>query len=253
MSGAFGFRIPVATMTDAISALRTVVGEAKLRFSETGLQSRGVDPANVAMVDVDVSDAAFKRLNVGDETTLGVDLWTFADVLGMAESDDDLIARLNAGTRKLELSFPGTGLEYTYTLIDPDAIRQEPDIPDLDLGGEFIVPGRAIDRGLSAADLVSDHIRLTGVSADRLRLSADGDTDSVDLEIDDALIDGELTGGEQDSLFSLDYLSDITRPIGSDVPVTVDLGSEMPVKMHFETGGGDINVTAMAAPRIQGS
>jgi len=253
MSGGFGFRIPVATMTDAIAALRTIVDEAKLRFDDDGLRSRAVDAANVAMVDVGISDAAFDRLDVDDETTLGVSLETFADVLGMAESDDDLIAVLNTETRKLELSFPATGLEYTCALIDPDAIRQEPDIPDLDLGGEFVVPGRAIDRGLSAADLVSDHIRFTGVSADRLRLSADGDTDSVDLEIDDALIDGELTGGEQESLFSLDYLTDITRPIGSDSAVTVDLGSEMPVKMHFETGGGDINVTAMVAPRIQGS
>jgi len=103
MSGAFGFRIPVATLSDAITALRTIVDEAKLRFSETGFQSRAVDPANVAMVDVGISDTAFKRLNVGDETTLGVNLETFADVLGMAESDDDLIARLNAETRKLEL------------------------------------------------------------------------------------------------------------------------------------------------------
>jgi len=256
MSGAFGFRIPVATMTDAISALRTIVDEAKLRFSETGFQSRAVDAANVAMVDVDVPDAAFDRLNVGDdETTLGVSLETLADVLSMAESGDDLIAELNTETRKLELSFPNTGLEYTCALIDPDAIRQEPDIPDLDLGGEYVVPGRAIDRGLSAADLVSDHIRLTGIDDGTLRLSADGDTDSVDLEISDDgdLIDGTLDGDKEDSLFSLDYLSDITRPIGSDSAVTVDLGSEMPVKLHFETGGGDINVTAMVAPRIQRS
>jgi len=170
----------------------------------------------------------------------------------MAESGDVLIAELNAETKKLELSFPGTGLEYTCALIDPDAIRQEPDIPDLDLGGEFVVPGRAIDRGLSAADLVSDHIRLEGVADDKIRLSADGDTDTVDLVIDDTLIDGELTGDDQtESLFSLEYLNDITRPIGSDSPVTVDLGSEMPVKLHFGMGD-DIDVEAMVAPRIQG-
>jgi len=146
-----------------------------------------------------------------------------------------------------------SGLTWRCALIDPDAIRQEPDIPDLDLGGEFVVPGRAIARGLSAADLVSDHIRFEGVADDTLRLSADGDTDTVDLAIDDALIDGELTGdGETESLFSLEYLTDITRPIGSDSAVTVDLGNEMPVKLHFETGGGDINVEAMVAPRIQG-
>ncbi|AFH22107.1 PCNA-like protein [environmental Halophage eHP-16] len=253
MSGGFGFRIPVATLSDAIAALRTIVDESKLRFDETGLQSRAVDPANVAMADVTVPDAAFKRLNVGDdETTLGINLETLADVLGMAESGDDLIARLNAETKKLELSFPNTGLEYTCALIDPDAIRQEPDIPDLDLGGEFVVPGRAIDRGLSAADLVSDHIRFEGVADDTLRLSADGDTDTVDLVIDDTLIDGELTSDDQtESLFSLEYLNDITRPIGSDTAVTVDLGSEMPVKLHFGMGD-DINVSAMVAPRIQG-
>jgi proliferating cell nuclear antigen len=253
MSGGFGFRIPVATLSDAIAALRTIVDESKLRFDDDGLRSRAVDPANVAMVDVDVPDAAFKRLNVGDdETTLGINLETLADVLGMAESDDDLVARLNAETKKLELSFPNTGLEYTCALIDPDAIRQEPDIPDLDLGGEFVVPGRAIDRGLSAADLVSDHIRFEGVADDTLRLSADGDTDTVDLVIDDTLIDGELTSDDQtESLFSLEYLNDITRPIGSDTAVTVDLGSEMPVKLHFGMGD-DINVSAMVAPRIQG-
>jgi len=206
------------------------------------------------MVDVNIPGSAFERLDVGDEMTLGINLETLADVLSMSESGDVLIAELNAETKKIELSFPATGLEYTCALIDPDAIRQEPDIPDLDLGGEYIVPGRAIDRGLSAADLVSDHIRFEGVGDDKLRLSADGDTDTVDLAIDDALIDGELTGDDQtESIFSLEYLTDITRPIGSDSAVTVDLGSEMPVKLHFETGGGDINVSAMVAPRIQGN
>jgi len=251
MSGTFGFRIPVATLSDAIAALRTIVDESKLRFDDDGLQSRAVDAANVAMVDVGVPGSAFERLDVGDETTLGINLETLADVLSMAESGDDLVARLNAETKKLELSFPETGLEYTHALIDPDAIRQEPDIPDLDLGGEYVVPGRAIDRGLSAADLVSDHIRFEAVADDTLRLSADGDTDTVNLEIDDELIDGELTGDDQESMFSLEYLSDITRPIGSDSPVTVDLGSEMPVKMHFGMGD-DIDVEAMVAPRIRG-
>jgi len=251
MSGAFGFRIPVATLSDAIAALRTIVDESKLRFDDGGLRSRAVDAANVAMVDVGVPGSAFERLDVGDETTLGINLETLADVLSMAESGDDLIAELNAETKKLELSFPNTGLEYTCALIDPDAIRQEPDIPDLDLGGEFVVPGRAIDRGLNAADLVSDHIRFEADDDDTLRMSADGDTDTVDLAIDDALIDGELTGDDQESIFSLKYLTDITRPIGSDTAVSIDLGSEMPVKLHFGMGD-DINVSAMVAPRIQG-
>jgi proliferating cell nuclear antigen len=97
MSGAFGFRIPVATLSDAIAALRTIVDESKLRFDETGLQSRAVDPANVAMVDVTVPSGGFERLDVDDETTLGINLETLADVLGMAESGDVLIAVIVPG------------------------------------------------------------------------------------------------------------------------------------------------------------
>ena len=171
------------------------------------------------------------------------------DIVGMADSDQLVHLELDEETRKLHISLDG--LEYTLALIDPDSIRQEPDLPDLDLSAEIVVEGRDIDRAVTAADMVSDHIAL-GVDPDdeEFYVDAEGDTDDVHLELGtEDLID--LTAGEARSLFSLDYLKDMDKAIPSDAEVTTELGEEFPVKMHFGYAEGDGHVTFMLAPRIQ--
>jgi proliferating cell nuclear antigen len=158
---------------------------------------------------------------------------------------------LDEETRKLHISLDG--LEYTLALIDPDSIRQEPDIPDLDLPARIVVEGRDINRAVTAADMVSDHIAL-GVREEEtlFYVEAEGDTDDVHLELDEEdLID--LRTGPARSLFSLDYLKDMNRAVPTNGEVTVDLGEEFPTKMHFEVAEGEGSVTYMLAPRIQSS
>jgi proliferating cell nuclear antigen len=54
-----------------------------------------------------------------------------------------------------------------------------------------------------------------------------------------------------ESLFSLDYLEDMARPIGSDVIVSFRLGTEMPVKFRYQNG--EASVQHLLAPRIESS
>jgi proliferating cell nuclear antigen len=99
--------------------------------------------------------------------------------------------------------------------------------------------------------MVSDHIRLRVAEADEAFLiEAEGDTDDVDLELtrEDLIA---LTAGPADSLFSLDYLKDMNKAIPGDAEVTVELGEEFPVKLHYGFGEGLGQVTFMLAPRIQ--
>ena len=99
--------------------------------------------------------------------------------------------------------------------------------------------------------MVSDHIAL-GVNAETevFYVDAEGDTDDVHVEMTaDDLIG--LESGPAHSLFSLDYLSDMNKAIPKDAEVTVELGEEFPVKMHFNIAEGNGRVTYMLAPRIQ--
>jgi proliferating cell nuclear antigen len=240
--------VSASTLQDALDSVSVLVDECKIRLNEEALSIRAVDPANVGMVDLTLEAAAFESYEA-DGGVIGVNLARLEDIAGMAASGDLIHLELDEETRKLHIETDG--LSYTLALIDPDSIRQEPDIPELDLPAEIVVEGAQMDRGVKAADMVSDHIRLrVDETAETFLIEAEGDTDDVDLELarDDLIA---LAAGAADSLFSLDYLKDMNKAIPGDAEVTVELGEEFPVKLHYSFGEGLGQVTYMLAPRIQ--
>lgn len=238
------------TLLAALDSVSVLVDECKLRLDEDGVTIRAVDPANAGMVNLRLDTSAFESYE-SDGETIGVDLTRLEDIAGMANADDLIHLELDEKTRKLHIQIDG--LEYTLALIDPDSIRQEPDLPDLDLSATIGIEGRDIDRAVTAADMVSDHIAL-GVDAEdeHFYVDAEGDTDDVHFELDrDELI--SLSAGDAHSLFSLDYLKEMNKAIPNDAEVSVELGEEFPVNLHFDIAAGDGSVTFVLAPRIQGN
>ena len=240
--------VSAATLQSTIDSVGVLVDECKIHLNEDGLAIRAVDPANVGMVDLGLDASAFESYEA-DGGVIGINLSRMQEIAKMADAGQPVSLELDEETRKLEIKIDG--LEYTLALIDPDSIRQEPDIPDLDLPAEIVVEGRDINRAVKAADMVSDHIALGVNEGDEtFYVEAQGDTDDVHLELDrEDLID--LTAGPARSLFSLDYLKDMNKAIPGDAEVTIELGEEFPLKLHFEIAEGMGNVTYMLAPRIQ--
>ena len=240
--------VSAATLRDALDSVSVLVEECKIRLNEDGLAIQAVDPANVGMVDLSLDAEAFESYEA-DGGVIGVNLSRLEDIAGMGNAGDLVHLELDEETRKLHIRIDG--LSYTLALIDPDSIRQEPDIPDLDLPAEIVLEGTHLDRGIKAADMVSDHIALrVDAEEDTFHIQAEGDTDDVDLKLTrEDLIDLEV--GPAESLFSLDYLKDMNKAIPSDTEVTMELGEEFPVKLHFEFAEGLGQVTYMLAPRIQ--
>ena len=240
--------VSASTLQDALDSVSVLVDECKIRLEEDGLAIRAVDPANVGMVDLTLDAAAFESYEA-DGGVIGVNLTRLENIAGMANNDDLVHLELDEETRMLHIRMDG--LSYTLALIDPDSIREEPDIPDLDLSAEIVAEGAQIDRGITAADMVSDHIRLrVDAETEVFVIEAEGDTDDVNLDLGrDELID--LKPGDADSLFSLDYLKDMNKAIPKDAEVTIELGEEFPVKLHYGFAEGGGQVTYMLAPRIQ--
>ena len=240
--------VSASTLQDALDSVSVLVDECKIRLNEEELSIRAVDPANVGMVDLTLEAAAFESYEA-DGGVIGVNLARLGDIAGMASSGDLVHLELDEETRKLHIEVDG--LSYTLALIDPDSIRQEPDIPELDLPAEIVLEGAQLNRGVKAADMVSDHIRLrVDESEESFYIEAEGDTDDVDLKLtrEDLIA---FSPGPADSLFSLDYLKDMNKAIPADAEVTVELGEEFPVKLHYGFGEGLGQVTFMLAPRIQ--
>jgi proliferating cell nuclear antigen len=245
----FSALVPVETLQDALEPVSALVDECKIRLNDDGLSIRAVDPANVGMVDMSLAKSAFESYEA-DGGVIGVNLDRFEDVLSMGDSGDLVSLDLNEQTRKLDIHI--SGLSYTLALIDPDSIRQEPDIPELELPARLVLTGDDIDYGITAADLVSDHITLRADNdGEAFHMEAEGDTDDVDLKLgNEDLLAGSVDEAAK-SLYSLDYLKDMSGPVGSDTSVSVLFGNEYPVKLRYSLSNGHVEVLNMLAPRIK--
>jgi len=54
-----------------------------------------------------------------------------------------------------------------------------------------------------------------------------------------------------ESMFALEYLKDMVKPISANAPVFVRLGAEYPMEIEYRFAEGNGKATMMLAPRIE--
>lgn len=231
-----------------LKTLSAIVDETRIHIDENGLRMRAVDPANVAMDDIELEAAAFESYDASPGL-LGVNLDRFSKVVKMANKTDLVQLWFDTSTFKLVVYIDG--LEFTMACLDPQTIRSEPTLPELDLPAGATISREALNRGIKAADMVSDHIGIEMVEDEgRLSIDAEGDTDNVRLDLQDDDLQS-VTLADARSVFSLDYLKDLVRTMPRGVDVSLRFGSDFPLIIDYEIADGDGHVTRMLAPRIQ--
>jgi len=244
----------VKTVANFIEPVTALVDECKLHLEPDQARIAAVDPANVAMVETTLSASAFESYEA-DGHTLGLDLDTFEDVLGLGDASDLVFLRLDESTQKLNIEIAQT--DYRQALLDPGTIRSEPEIPELGLPNTAVLTSDQLAQAEAAADLASDHLTIragVGPNVDpiEIRFEAAGDSDDVATSFDaDRAVDLELTEPVS-SLFSLDYVSDVVGAMPDDAEVTLRQGSEHPALLEWAHSDGRADVLVMISPRVAG-
>jgi proliferating cell nuclear antigen len=238
--------VQAETFQDWLAPVAALVKECTIHIGETGLAITAVDPANMAIVDTNLDADAFESYDA-DVGTIGVNLDRLDDVVGFGSSGQLVQLELDEATRTLEVTV-GV-LDYTLALIDPGSIRQEPELPDLDLPLRAVLQGEDVATMVDAADMVSDHVALGG--GDTLYADAQGDTDDATVSYDHVdLI--EFEAADVESIFSLDYCKDMSGAIPHDAEVTLRLGDSQPMWMRYTIAESRATVRYQLAPRIVG-
>jgi len=240
----------------------TVSEEAKLHLGSSGLRTAVVDAAQVMMHDIHLSPPAFRHTPSGS-FTVGTALDDLSDYTAKADADQTVDFNFRPETRKLGIEY--NGYEISAACIDPDAIRQEPDIPeDLDLPNHFTVSVEDMKDRLEVCAMVNNNVAISCDPDDGVvQISAQGDTDDVITELtQDDLIRSNLREHTR-SLFSTGYL--VNASVGSGqtkaklfdaIPseeVTITIGQEFPMWLDYEYADGHGEVRSMLAPRLEDS
>lgn len=251
-----GISTQVAQFQRLIDGIAPLVGEARIRFTPDGATISAVDAGNVAMADVTLDSDAFAAypdglVDDGDELVVGVNLPRLQDMLSVGGDADMLHATFDTdmGTADMYVG----DVDYTTGLIAAGSIREEPDLPDLDLPVIVNFEMGDLKRAVKAAELVGDKIEFVSLDGEsELHARAEGDTDEVlvrfrpNEELENPIPESAVAA----SVFSTEYLNSITSALpNSDTMLEVHLGEEFPVLINFGTGDNYHGRYAVA-PRV---
>lgn len=227
--------------------LDSITDEAKLYFEETRLRSRVVDPANVAMADVRLDATAFDEYEAHGEV-IGYPVHAWRDALAH-EDTSTVVGTADAEEKKMYLDFGRA--EITAAMIDPDAIRREPDIPTLDLNVEVVLSKKPLQKMVDFADMTADRVAFRyDHDEGRFWANAEGSTDVFNYELNRGDMVRVSASGDAWSLFHLDYLKKAVDVIPDGANVQLRVGEEFPMLMEYTFADGHGQVKYLQAPRV---
>jgi proliferating cell nuclear antigen len=242
----FNAKVKAEILKGIIDVTSPLVNEVKFNITKDGISLRAVDPAHVAMVDLNLKNDAFEEYDA-TEVELGIDMDKFASIMRLANSGNSVSLEFDEKANRLIISIGN--LVRKMALIDT-AGMPDPKMPNLELPGKVVLKASEILQGVRASEAVSDHLSLT-MNKDNFELFAEGDTDTVNLTLPKDILEDLSANGKYKSLFSIDYFSNMIKPVKGDEPITIYLGNDNPTRVEFDIADTKGHVTYLLAPRIE--
>lgn len=244
---------PKDLFTEFLDRIEAVVPEAILYPADDGIAVRAVGPADIGMIDSTLAASECESYDANDDFRVGVDINRLRDSISVAGDDDAVIELSYRDDAKFHVD--GPDFHGTVGGLDPDTVRQPPDIPDLDLPATFTIAGDKLKRAVDGVDTITEVITVRwNADADAVEMFGAGDIDGMDFDFD-ADDDLEAVDNRPDesisSMLATDYLGDIVDVIDTNRDVRVELGDEMPMWMHQDFAD-DSPCLFMIAPRLPG-
>jgi len=238
------------TWKTCVGAMANLVGEIVLKLTPEGIRARAIDPSHVALVDLELPAAALDGYEIGQPTSLGVNLLEMSKIMARAKPTDEMTIELDEQKNRLALTFRGaTTRKFDISLIDiREAELPEPKLQFVASAG--ILAGM-IQEGLKDAELVSGTIKLL-LDNEGFVMSAEGDKGTTELALgkDNKALTGHDAKQSAKSMYDIGQLGNMVKAAASADIVTVNMGTDLPIQVDCPVADGKGRLRFILAPRI---
>lgn len=242
----FKCKIEAGILKEATKAISTLSNEFKFKVTRDGLTIRVVDPAHLAMLELNIKKEATEEYVYVDDLEIGIDTDKLNSTIKTAKKGDMVKLVYNEECNTLDIT---VGIiTRSIGLIDTEGMP-DPKIPNLELPVQAVIKSQDLNNAVKACSNVSDRLKFSADN-NKFTIFAEGDPGKVNVELDKDLLKELMCYGQFKSFFSIDYLYTMVKCIDKKGFVTLKIGDDNPLQLEFKINPW-IDVLYLLAPRIK--
>jgi proliferating cell nuclear antigen len=225
-----------------LNAVKDLVTDANLLCTEDGMELQAMDSAHVSLVNLTVLPEACSHYSCSKSLTLGVNLVSFAKILGCPDGEDSVTLKLDdtdTSILVIETESPtGTrSARYALNLLDIESDHLV--IPDTEYSCSVKLPSADLTRMVKDLQVFGETCDLL-VETDRMTMEVKGDLGTSSMTVRDdrtAKITTEITCPTSiRMLIALKYIAAFTKAQSLSDHVVLFLSEGIPIHVVYDMG-----------------
>jgi len=249
----FKTSVKLDTLREIGKICESLVKEVRINFSPTGIEVRAVDGAHVGMIRLVYKDKVYTDTYTGEPAALVFSLESLLKTINLGKAGQTVQLAWNQEENRLDLKFGD--IVRKMTLVDPDALAQDPGFPNVELPDYTILKLEdLLQCARSGAILGADgEIQLT-LTKNGLAMHSENKRDIIDVQIPKERLDKiDVKADENSAKYPLKLFSDVINTLAGIEQVVLSMKSDNPIRLQFDLSGGAGTGRFLLAPRTKPS
>ena len=244
----FEAEIGVGELIDCLETITAITDIGILNIAADGWKVNMVDPANVALISLELQRDAFDKYafepeESEDRIKIGVEFENLLKMLRLWEEGEKVELKLDEHAKNLFVK--SDIFDYSISLLEPFSVRRETKIPELYFSVQVIIETEEFKRAICAMERLSDTVTL-GVEGEQFYMRAKDESNVLRSVLGNVFIPKKEPSNFH-SRYSLDYLTVICKGMTHAKNLTLNFGMAYPLQINFDVGKK--KVMYLLAPR----
>ena len=227
----------------AFDSISSIVDEITLTADSEALHLRCLDKSHITFIIMDLNKTVFDEYECDTPEKIAIDCEDFNQLLKKCKNNE--ILKLETDDSSLIMTFKGEGKrKFKLPFIDLEYDNPQP--PQMNIPCKISIPSSQLKTYISDMKFFSDKLNFI-IDENYFKVSTDGQKGDAEIEY----LHGENILEAVKSMYSIPKLEEIMKAEKFSKQCTIEVGTDMPLRITFTLPTDDGKLEYLLAPRLE--